>query len=69
MSKTNRFDAQNYLARRARNEARLTAAGVYGPQMEHDACGVGFEAAQDRSPSLADEDTLEVGPKDLGNRH
>jgi glutamate synthase (NADPH/NADH) large chain len=53
MSKTNRFDAQSYLARRARNEARLTDAGVYGPQMEHDACGVGFVAAQDGKPTRA----------------
>ena len=41
------FDEAGYLARRARNEARLTDAGVYGPQMEHDACGVGFVAARD----------------------
>ena len=31
MSKT--FDEAAYLARRAANEAKLTDAGVYGPQM------------------------------------
>ena len=36
------FNEPHYLARRARNEARLTDAGIYGPEMEHDACGVGF---------------------------
>ena len=56
MSKHEIFDEAGYLARRARNEARLTDAGVYGPQMEHDACGVGFVAARDataRSDRLA----------------
>jgi glutamate synthase (NADPH/NADH) large chain len=58
MSKTRRtkagtFDADAYLARRARNEARLTEAGIYGPEMEHDACGVGFVAAHDGKPSRA----------------
>ncbi|MDC1382588.1 glutamate synthase large subunit [Candidatus Puniceispirillum sp.] len=41
------FDEADYLRRRAQNEGKLTAAGVYGPQMEHDACGVGFVAARD----------------------
>ena len=58
MSKTSRhtaskFDPDAYLARRARNEARLTEAGIYGPEMEHDACGVGFVAAHDGKPSRA----------------
>jgi hypothetical protein len=39
---TKNFDEAAYLQRRAANEAKLTKAGVYGPQMEHDACGVGF---------------------------
>ena len=39
---TKSFDAQDYLVRRARNEGRLGAAGVYSPDMEHDACGVGL---------------------------
>jgi len=51
MSKT--FDEAAYLARRAANEAKLTDAGVYGPQMEHDACGVGFVAARDGKPNRA----------------
>ena len=36
------FDESAYLQRRAENEAKLTNSGVYAPQMEHDACGVGF---------------------------
>ena len=47
------FDEAAYLARRARNEARLADAGVYGPEMEHDACGVGFVAARDGKPTRA----------------
>ena len=50
---TKSFDAQDYLARRARNEGRLGAAGVYSPDMEHDACGVGFVAARDGQPNRA----------------
>ena len=47
------FDEAAYLQRRTANEAKLTKAGVYGPQMEHDACGVGFVAAQDGKPCRA----------------
>jgi glutamate synthase (NADPH/NADH) large chain len=47
------FDEAAYLQRRACNETKLTEAGVYGPQMEHDACGVGFVAAQDGKPNRA----------------
>ena len=50
---TKNFDEAAYLQRRAANEAKLTKAGVYGPQMEHDACGVGFVAAQDGKPNRA----------------
>ena len=50
---TQSFDAQRYLARRARNEELLAAADVYGPEMEHDACGVGFVAACDGKPNRA----------------
>ena len=50
---TKSFDAQDYLARRARNEDWLGVAGVYGPDMEHDACGVGFVAARDGQPNRA----------------
>ena len=50
---TKKFDEAAYLQRRAANEAKLTKAGVYGPQMEHDACGVGFVAAQDGKPNRA----------------
>ena len=31
---TKNFDEAAYLQRRAANEAKLTEAGVYGPQME-----------------------------------
>ena len=47
------FNAEAYLARRAKNEALLGEAGVYAPEMEHDACGVGFVAAQDGKPNRA----------------
>ena len=47
------FDEATYLQRRAVNEAKLTDAGVYAPQMEHDACGVGFVAARDGKPNRA----------------
>ena len=50
---TKNFDEAAYLQRRAANEAKLTKAGVYGPQMEHDACGVGFVAARDGKPNRA----------------
>ncbi|MEC8121816.1 MAG: glutamate synthase central domain-containing protein, partial [Pseudomonadota bacterium] len=50
---TQSFDAQEYLAWRAKNEDQLTMAGVYGPDMEHDACGVGFVAARDGQPNRA----------------
>ena len=50
---TKSFGAQDYLVRRARNEGRLGAAGVYSPDMEHDACGVGFVAARDGQPNRA----------------
>ena len=50
---TKSFDAHDYLVRRARNEGRLGAAGVYSPDMEHDACGVGFVAARDGQPNRA----------------
>ena len=41
------FDAKNWLALRQQNEARLSAAGIYHPSQEHDACGVGLVAAVD----------------------
>jgi glutamate synthase (NADPH/NADH) large chain len=47
------FDEAAYLQRRAANEAKLIEAGVYGPEMEHDACGVGFVAARDGKPNRA----------------
>ncbi|MDC3234704.1 glutamate synthase large subunit [Candidatus Puniceispirillum sp.] len=47
------FDEAAYLQRRAVNEVKLTDAGVYSPQMEHDACGVGFVAARDGKPKRA----------------
>lgn len=50
---TKSFDEAAYLQRRAANEVKLTAAGVYGPEMEHDACGVGFVAARDGHPTRA----------------
>ena len=39
------FDAKKYIADRKAAEARLIDAGAYHPDMEHDACGVGFIAA------------------------
>ena len=53
MSDTQRFDSETYLSRRRSNEAKLAAAGVYAPEMEHDACGVGFVAARDGKPTRA----------------
>ena len=47
------FEASTYLARRARNEDILQKAGVYGPEFEHDACGVGFVASMDGKPRRA----------------
>ena len=50
---TKNFDADAYIARRKANEAKLTEAGVYAPEMEHDACGVGFVATRDGKPTRA----------------
>ena len=50
---TKNFDEAAFLKRRAFNEANLIAAGVYGPEMEHDACGVGFVAARNGKPNRA----------------
>jgi len=47
------FESSTYLARRKRNEALLSDAGVYGPAFEHDACGVGFVASIDGKPRRA----------------
>ena len=47
MTEKAEFNASTYLARRSRNETALRGAGVYGPEFEHDACGVGFVAAKD----------------------
>ena len=47
------FSASTYLATRQRNEALLRGAGVYGPEFEHDACGVGFVASIDGQPRRA----------------
>ncbi len=47
MSENSFYDEAGYLARRRGAEARLRAAGVYSPEMEHDACGVGFVASVD----------------------
>ena len=41
----------DWLERRKEMEKRLTEAGVYSPEMEHDACGVGLVAAIDGKPS------------------
>ena len=50
---TKNFDEAAYLQRRAANEAKLTTAGVYRPQMEHDACGAGFVVAPSGKPNRA----------------
>ena len=47
MTEKAEFNASTYLARRSHNETVLRGAGVYGPEFEHDACGVGFVAAKD----------------------
>ena len=47
------FNADAYIVRRKANEAKLTEAGVYAPEMEHDACGVGFVATRDGKPNRA----------------
>mgnify|MGYP002621719941 CR=1 FL=1 len=39
----------DYVAKRRSAEAKLIQAGAYGPEMEHDACGVGFVASIDGS--------------------
>ena len=41
----------SWLAHRKAMEQRLVEAGVYSPEMEHDACGVGLVAAIDGKPS------------------
>ena len=46
-------DPHGYLTRRALHEEQLAAAGAYSPEMEHDACGVGFVATRDGQPSRA----------------
>ncbi|MBT6566225.1 MAG: glutamate synthase large subunit [Candidatus Puniceispirillum sp.] len=54
MSKhTKNFDADAFIARRKANETKLTEAGVYAPEMEHDSCGVGFVATRDGKPNRA----------------
>ena len=44
------FDQKAYISRRLENETRLSDAGIYDPQMEHDNCGVGFVASVDGQP-------------------
>ena len=48
----------NWLQRRKQMEKTLTEAGVYSPEMEHDACGVGIVAATDGVPR---RDVVEKG--------
>ena len=43
------FSQADYIAKRRSAEAKLIQAGAYGPEMEHDACGVGFVASIDGS--------------------
>ena len=50
MSQNKTFNPEDYLNQRAEAEARLGAAGIYRPEDEHDACGVGFIAAVDGTP-------------------
>lgn len=49
MSKNDTFDEELYIKTRQDAEARLTQAGSYSEQNEHDACGVGFVASIDGS--------------------
>jgi glutamate synthase (NADPH/NADH) large chain len=50
MTSNQKFDPIAYVASRKEAEARLIEAGAYSPEMEHDACGVGFVASIDGSP-------------------
>ena len=52
MTRDNRIDhdGADWLEHRRAMEKTLTDAGVYSPEMEHDACGVGLVAAIDGKP-------------------
>ena len=52
MTRDNRIDhdGADWLEHRRAMEKTLTNAGVYSPEMEHDACGVGLVAAIDGKP-------------------
>ena len=53
MTQDREFSASEYIARRMSAEQRLGDAGVYAPEFEHDACGVGFVASVDGNPTRA----------------
>ena len=51
MSITANNTQKDWLAHRRDMEKRLSEAGVWSPDLEHDSCGVGFIAALDAKPS------------------
>ena len=50
MTSNQKFEPIAYVKSRKEAEARLIEAGAYSPEMEHDACGVGFVTSIDGSP-------------------
>jgi glutamate synthase (NADPH/NADH) large chain len=57
-----------FTAAYARNQAHLTASGMYHPSEEHDACGVGFIAAIDGKPTRAVVDAAIQALKSIWHR-
>ena len=49
MTKSASFGSGDWLAKRKATEQKLQHAGVWSPDQEHDACGVGFVASVDGS--------------------
>ena len=52
LSASTSLSAAAWLEKRAEMEQRLEAAGIWSPEMEHAACGVGLVAAIDGNPRL-----------------
>jgi glutamate synthase (NADPH/NADH) large chain len=53
MSKPREERAMKFVEEFRANAAHLAADGLYDPAEEHDACGVGFVAANDGKPRRA----------------
>ena len=49
MTQSASFGSGDWLAKRKATEQKLQHAGVWSPDQEHDACGVGFVASVDGS--------------------